>query len=67
MTQRLSFIIEQLMAAKTIAENGGRYPMLCYFLDLAIVEAEEESARTDDRPQHDGSYDTANSKRSTIG
>ncbi|NEK15029.1 hypothetical protein [Rhizobium leguminosarum] len=47
MGQRLSFVIEQLTAAKTIAEKRGRSPKLCYLLDLAIVEAEEQRDRRD--------------------
>lgn len=45
MANRLSIVIEQLTAAKTIAEKHGRNPMLCYLLDLAIVEAEEQRDR----------------------
>ncbi|WP_165447965.1 hypothetical protein [Rhizobium leguminosarum] len=56
MDHRLSFVIEQLTAAKTVAEKRGHYPMLCYLLDLAIVEAEEQRDRCirDDDQQENG-------------
>lgn len=40
--QRISSIIDQLTAAKALAEKDIRCRMLVYLLDLAIVDAEEE-------------------------
>lgn len=42
MESGISFLIDQLAAARALAENDSRRQMLVYLLDLAIVEAEEE-------------------------
>ncbi|MBX4884099.1 hypothetical protein HJA90_10955 [Rhizobium bangladeshense] len=42
MEGKLLLLIEKLQAAKDIAEQSGQMRMAAYFLDMAIVEAEEE-------------------------
>lgn len=45
MNSKISLLIDQLTAAKALAEKVSHRRMVVYLLELAIVEAEEERER----------------------